>query len=99
MKYLAHVVTLDLDPTLCNGCGLCVQVCPHAVLAMVQKRAAVVDRDACIECGACGNNCEQDAISVRAGVGCATALFGAVLGRKDPADCSCDCSGGSSDCC
>ncbi len=99
MRYLTNVVTLDLDATLCNGCALCVKVCPHAVFAMLDKRARVVDRDACIECGACANNCEQDAISVRAGVGCANALLDVVLGRKKAADCSCDCSGGSSDCC
>ena len=36
-------------------------------------RAVLTDRGACIECGACARNCEAEAISVRAGVGCAGA--------------------------
>ena len=34
MRYLESVVTLSLDSTRCNGCGLCLAVCPHAVFRL-----------------------------------------------------------------
>jgi len=42
---------------------------------MVEKRAVVVDKDRCIECGACMMNCPAEAITVRPGVGCAQAII------------------------
>jgi NAD-dependent dihydropyrimidine dehydrogenase PreA subunit len=100
MRYLERAVTLELDAALCNGCRLCVSVCPHAVFALADKRAVLADRGACIECGACAKNCEQGAIRVRAGVGCAAGLLGSVFSRTaDPTDASCGCSGDSSGCC
>jgi len=38
--------------------------------------------DTCMECGACARNCPTEAITVRAGVGCATAVFDDALGQK-----------------
>ncbi len=99
MRYLEQAVTLQLDVTRCNGCGLCVRVCPHAVFAMVEKRAVLADRGGCIECGACTRNCEPEAISVRTGTGCAEALLPSVLGRREPTNVSCGCSDESSGCC
>ncbi len=74
-QYLKNVVTLEYDPAKCTGCGLCVNVCPHAVFAMEDKKAALVDKDVCMECGACLRNCPFGAIKVRPGVGCAYALL------------------------
>jgi len=31
LRYLENVVTLQLDTETCNGCGMCVNVCPHGV--------------------------------------------------------------------
>jgi NAD-dependent dihydropyrimidine dehydrogenase PreA subunit len=75
LRYLDNVVTLKYDPDKCKGCGLCVDVCPHAVFEMDGRLARVTDRDLCIECGACQRNCPFDAIEVRAGVGCAWAIL------------------------
>ena len=86
MRYLESVVTLQLEPDSCKGCGLCVDVCPHAVFAMEHKRAVLADRGACMECGACARNCEHGAISVRAGVGCAAAVL-TELGKGTEASC------------
>lgn len=99
LRYLEDAVTLEFNPSLCNGCSLCVRVCPHAVFTMADKRAVLTDRGACIECGACALNCAQDAIHVRAGVGCAAGLLGSVLSRSGPTNASCGCSGDSSRCC
>ena len=76
-----------------------VAVCPHAVFAMVDKRAVLADRGACMECGACARNCAEEAIRVRSGVGCAAGLLTSVLGRTDPTHAECGCSGESSGCC
>ena len=68
-RHLDDVSTLVLDRDKCIGCGLCTEVCPHAVFEMDQKKAHIVDFNACMECGACVNNCPGEAISVNPGVG------------------------------
>lgn len=88
LRYLTNVVTLQLDEAACVGCGRCAEVCPHAVFVVQDRRARIVDRDACMECGACARNCPVEAISVEAGVGCATGLLNRVLGRKGECCCS-----------
>jgi Pyruvate/2-oxoacid:ferredoxin oxidoreductase delta subunit len=92
LRYVANVVTLELDADKCIACELCTLVCPHGVLVMDADKARIVDKDACMECGACARNCPTEAIQVKAGVGCATAvIIGAVRGSEA---CCCD----SSDC-
>jgi NAD-dependent dihydropyrimidine dehydrogenase PreA subunit len=88
MQYLQNVVTLQLDKNACTGCRLCLEVCPHGVFILKDKRAHIANRDACIECGACAKNCAWGAISVRAGVGCAAALINSRL-RGTPVTCGC----------
>jgi len=92
MKYLAGVTTLAYDPSLCNGCGRCVEVCPHGVFVMHEKRAAIVDRDGCMECGACQRNCDARALTVSTGVGCAAAIIGGLVSGSEPS-CGCDDAG------
>jgi ferredoxin len=87
LLYLKDVVTLELDKEKCVGCGMCLIVCPHAVLSMNNGHAVIENRDACMECGACAKNCPTEAIAVQAGVGCATAVINAALGRDSSACC------------
>jgi NAD-dependent dihydropyrimidine dehydrogenase PreA subunit len=87
LRYLANVVTLQLNPEHCIGCGLCLAVCPQAVFRMQDKKVLLADRDACMECGACANNCPTGAIAVQAGVGCAQAVINSALGRTSGACC------------
>jgi len=93
--YLKDVVTLKLDEEKCTGCGMCLEVCPHAVLKMNGGRVEVRDRDACMECGACSRNCPFEAVSVQTGVGCAAAVINTMLGRTD-ATCCCVVESGCS---
>lgn len=88
--YIRNGGTLVLDREKCNGCGRCIDVCPHAVLEMAEKRAVIADRESCMECGACANNCETGAIKVRAGVGCASAVIQGLLRGTTP---QCGCGG------
>ena len=83
MTYLRNVTTLQLEGKLCTGCRSCLNVCPRGVFEVEGKRAVVVDRDACIECGACALNCPDGALAVRTGVGCAAAILNGRLGRRD----------------
>jgi NAD-dependent dihydropyrimidine dehydrogenase PreA subunit len=89
MKYLLGVSTLELFSNKCKGCGTCIEVCPHGVLAMSGERAFIVDRDNCMECGACMINCGFGALHVNKGVGCATAIINSMISGGEP---SCDCS-------
>ncbi|OPZ57771.1 MAG: NADP-reducing hydrogenase subunit HndC [Deltaproteobacteria bacterium ADurb.Bin510] len=76
MKYLSNT-SLNYDPSLCRGCGRCVEVCPHGVFELTEEFARITDRERCMECGACSLNCAWGAIRVRSGVGCAAALINA----------------------
>jgi NAD-dependent dihydropyrimidine dehydrogenase PreA subunit len=95
LRYLPNVATLSLDVEKCNGCGICVQVCPHAVFAIEAKKSRIVDRDACMECGACALNCPEEALTVQSGVGCAAGIISGFFTRTEPS-CGCDAD---SDCC
>lgn len=85
--YLKGVVTLNLDKGNCIGCGLCLEVCPQAVLTLDNGKVRIENRDACIECGACVRNCPVQAVAVKTGVGCARAVINAALGRTNSSCC------------
>ena len=93
--YLKDVATLRLDEGMCNGCGMCLQVCPHEVFKRHDGLMRIEYRDACMECGACRLNCPSGAIHVSSGVGCAAAVINALLGRKDASCCNLDSDCGS----
>jgi NAD-dependent dihydropyrimidine dehydrogenase PreA subunit len=96
LRYLKNVVTLNYHSNKCTGCGMCAIVCPHSVFEMKDRKAAIVDRDACMECGACALNCEPNAISVNSGVGCAAGILNGIIRGTEP---ECDCSGNSKKSC
>ncbi len=87
LVYLKNVVTLELDEAKCVGCGICLSVCPHAVLGMNNGDVLIENRDACMECGACARNCPTEALTVQAGVGCAAAVINTALGQKNSSCC------------
>jgi NAD-dependent dihydropyrimidine dehydrogenase PreA subunit len=87
LAYLHDVVTLKLNEQKCIGCGMCLTVCPHAVFELTNGTVEIKDRDSCMECGACAQNCPVEAISVRSGVGCATAVLNSLLGRENGSCC------------
>ncbi len=88
LLYLRDVVTLRLEEEKCMGCGMCLSVCPRAVLSPANGKVEIANRDACMECGACSRNCPVEALSVRPGVGCAAAVINSMLGKKNSSACS-----------
>ncbi len=98
MRYISNVTTLEFFSEKCTGCGVCVQVCPHGVFEMNEKKAVLIDSDMCMECGACENNCAFDAIRVNSGVGCASAIINSMRSGGEPS-CGCSESETRSSCC
>ncbi|HET9571295.1 MAG TPA: mercury methylation ferredoxin HgcB [Bacteroidales bacterium] len=96
MQYLRNVATLKLNQDLCTGCRMCTIVCPRAVFEMREKKARILDLNDCMECGACALNCKSNAITVRAGVGCASGVLNGILNGTEP---TCDCSDSTKNCC
>ena len=94
IAYLKNVVTLQLDEEKCIGCKMCEKVCPHKVFIITEnesrhrKQAKINNRDDCMECGACARNCPTDALSVKPGVGCASAILRGMIQGTEP---SCGC--------
>jgi ferredoxin len=88
MRYLADVVTLAYREEACTGCGECAEVCPRGVFVIVDGKARIIDKNLCVECGACAKNCAFSAISVKSGVGCASALINGILRGGEP-ECGC----------
>jgi len=66
---------LEQKEERCTGCSMCVNVCPHEVFVINNKKARIVDKDRCMECGACAKNCASSAIEVKPGVGCVYAIM------------------------
>jgi ferredoxin len=58
-----HIV----DSDTCKGDGLCVDVCPHGVIELVDEIAATVDDQAetCIRCGQCVAVCPTEALRLQ----------------------------------
>jgi 2-oxoglutarate ferredoxin oxidoreductase subunit delta len=64
---------LVVNETWCKGCRICVDLCPQAVLEMVEasdrwegSTVKVTKMDACNGCGICEAECPDFAISVYA---------------------------------
>ncbi len=52
-----------IDPALCNGCGLCMRVCPTGALTIVEGKAIVTHSAACEYHGYCERACPTQAIT------------------------------------
>lgn len=96
LRYLKNVATLELSVDKCTGCGMCINVCPHNVFELNDRKVKINDKDLCMECGACEKNCPFSALKVAYGVGCATAIINGILTGSEP---SCGCSDSDSGCC
>lgn len=57
--------SITIDGDLCNGCGLCITVCPTGTITMSEEKATVSGGDS-ILCGHCAAVCPQRAIRIHA---------------------------------
>ncbi len=55
---------IDINCNWCKGCAICVEFCPHDVLAMEGGCVKVVDIDRCTACTLCELHCPDFAITV-----------------------------------
>ena len=51
-----------IDQDKCNGCTLCVKVCPQDAITGEKKKPHVINEARCVKCGMCYEVCKQDAI-------------------------------------
>ncbi|MDH4232352.1 MAG: nitroreductase family protein [Nitrospirota bacterium] len=56
---------IEIDKALCDGCGLCVTVCPTGTLSLMEGKAAVSGEES-IFCGHCEAICPRKAVRVTA---------------------------------
>lgn len=52
---------LNVEASLCLGCGACTKVCKGDAILMIGNKA-VIDPSKCVQCGKCVKACPYDAI-------------------------------------
>ena len=55
---------VEIDESLCNGCGNCIPKCAEGALQIVDGKAKIVKETYCDGLGACIGHCPQGAIRV-----------------------------------
>lgn len=55
---------VEIDESLCNGCGNCIPKCAEGALQIVDGKAKIVKETYCDGLGACIGHCPQGAICV-----------------------------------
>lgn len=68
-KKCPALITYEIIPEKCPGCGLCTKYCPTGAISGEKKKPYVIDNEKCIRCGLCMNVCRLDAVSVYSGEG------------------------------
>ncbi|MCP4159674.1 MAG: 4Fe-4S dicluster domain-containing protein [Deltaproteobacteria bacterium] len=61
---LERKINIQIDPELCDGCGLCITVCPSETIS-INNGMAHITGDQSLTCGHCIAICPKDAISLK----------------------------------
>jgi NADH-quinone oxidoreductase subunit F len=59
------LITYQINPELCEGCGLCTKNCPAEAVSGNKKEPHVIDEQKCIRCSLCMTKCKFNAIEVK----------------------------------
>ncbi len=54
----------EIDPEICNGCGLCLKRCSVGAISGEKKKPHRIDLERCTKCGACYEGCKFEAIRI-----------------------------------
>ena len=57
--------TSKINPDLCSGCGICIQICPYSAIERGEDGKSRVIEALCKGCGSCGATCPRSAITMR----------------------------------
>ena len=58
------LITLAINPDLCNGCGVCVRECPAEAISGEKKKPHVIDATRCTRCRVCHDICPKGAVEI-----------------------------------
>jgi nitroreductase/NAD-dependent dihydropyrimidine dehydrogenase PreA subunit len=61
---LERKINIQIDPELCNGCELCITVCPSETMSIVDEKAQITGEES-LSCGHCIAICPVDAIGMK----------------------------------
>lgn len=64
MSVLVKRKIVNIDQSLCNGCGACIPKCVEGTLQIVNGKATIVKETYCDGLGACLGHCPQGAITI-----------------------------------
>ena len=57
-----ELVTYEIDPDKCTGCGACLKKCPVGAISGQKKQPHEIDRSKCVKCGVCLDTCRFEAV-------------------------------------
>jgi Na+-translocating ferredoxin:NAD+ oxidoreductase RNF subunit RnfB len=63
-KVCKDILTFEIDPELCSGCGLCAKKCSVDAIIGEKKQPHQILQAKCAKCGMCFETCRLNAIQV-----------------------------------
>jgi NAD-dependent dihydropyrimidine dehydrogenase PreA subunit len=58
-------MSVEIDREKCDGCGICVEMCPLDALRLDEEDKAYVKYNECWYCGCCELECPRKAVKLR----------------------------------